>query len=436
MDIETVQIWFEQINLTLIRWANSSSFYFQLGIVLLAILLAYILASLIKHRLPLLAMKPEAGALYFIRNAVYKSRAALFPMFLLILLTVGADVSDYFVKQRWLIKIFEGGAIVLIIYTLITRNVTNMFLRTALAWFALPIALLEIFDFLDNITLYLESFNVEVGNINFSIYGVVRVLIFGSLLFWLGRISNQSGQRLIRQQQHLDVGTREVFAKLYQVVLFMLIFVLLLQVMGINITALAVFGGALGVGLGFGLQSIASNFISGVILLLDRSLAVGDFIELADGHKGTIRAMNMRSTTLETYDGKDIMVPNEQFITSSFINWTHKNKKQRYSINLQVAYSTDLHHLFKVLREVVASHPKVLSDPDLPIEELPDAEISGFGESGVDILIEFWMEGIDDGQHRVGGDLYLMIWDALKANQIEIPFPQREIKIVKAGDGL
>jgi small-conductance mechanosensitive channel len=124
------------------------------------------------------------------------------------------------------------------------------------------------------------------------------------------------------------------------------------------------------------------------------------------------------------------MVPNEQFITTTFTNWTHKNNKQRYQIEFQVAYSTDLHQLFDLIRTVVASHPQVLSGDDLPIEERPDAEIKGFGDSGVDILVEYWMEGIDDGLNRVGGDLNLMIWDALKAHNIEIPFPQREVRIL------
>ena len=115
---------------------------------------------------------------------------------------------------------------------------------------------------------YLETLYIEIGNIKISAYGIIRVAIFGGILFWIGRISNQSGQRIIRQQEQLDLGTREVLAKLYQVALILLFFILLLQVMGINITTLAVFGGALGVGLGFGLQSIASNFISGMILLL------------------------------------------------------------------------------------------------------------------------------------------------------------------------
>jgi small-conductance mechanosensitive channel len=184
------------------------------------------------------------------------------------------------------------------------------------------------------------------------------------------------------------------------------------------------------VGLGFGLQSIASNFISGIILLLDRTLSVGDYIEMEDGRAGTIRALNMRSTTLETYDGKDIMVPNEQFITTSFTNWTHKNTKQRYALEFDVAYDTDLHSLFSLIREVVASHPQVLSGDAVPIEERPDAEIKEFGNSGIVILVEYWIDGVDDGVNRVGADLNLMIWDALKERGVVIPFPQREVRIL------
>jgi small-conductance mechanosensitive channel len=425
----------EQFIAKLTEWMGSPQFYSQLGIIILVLILAFSLSTLLKRHSPILKQPPQEGALQFLRNGVYQIRDLLFPLFIIMFMAIAIDVSEFLIKESWLVRIAEGLAVVLMIYSLISRFVINHLLKILIKWIAIPIAILQVFGLLDNVVVYLESLFVEVGNIKISAYGVVRVFLFGAILFWLGRVINRIGQRLIREQAGLDVRARELVAKLYQVALFVVIAIILLQVMGVNITALAVFGGALGVGLGFGLQSIASNFISGVILLLDRSLAVGDYIELADGRKGTIRELNMRSTLLETYDGKDIMVPNEQFITTSFVNWTHKNYKQRYSIELQVAYSTDLHKLFKILREVVSSHPKVLSGPDLPIEEVADAEILGFGESGVNILIEFWMEGIDDGPNRVGADLLLMIWDALKENQIEIPFPQREVKIVKVGEG-
>lgn len=436
LDITYLQTQITQIFSKVGNWLSSPAFYTQLGIILLIIILAYTLSSLLKRHSPLFKEQPKAGALFLLRNGIYQIRDLIFPLFIIILMRMGIDISSYLLQQAWLVRIAEGVAVVFMIYSFVGRFIASVFIRTLTKWIVIPLALLQVFGWLDDVTVYLDSLSLEIGNIKISAYGVTRVLIFGVILFWLGRISNNMGQRVIRQQENLDIGTREVFAKLYQVTLFIVIFILLLQVMGINITALAVFGGALGVGLGFGLQSIASNFISGIILLLDRSLAVGDFIELADGRKGTIRALNMRSTTLETYDGKDIMVPNEQFITTSFTNWTHKNKKQRYSIEFQVAYNTDLHKLLKLLRAVVCNHPKVLSSPDVAVEEMPDAEISGFGDSGVNILIEFWMEDIDDGKHRVGGDLYLMIWDALKENNIEIPFPQREIKIIKTGDDI
>ncbi len=434
MDIAELEAHFDQLMVDFVAWVSSPLLYAQLGIILLAVILAFALTSFLRKYAPVFHEPPVLGPFQFLRNIIHRIKELLAPIFIIMMLAVSVDLSTLLLGQSSLVRIAQGLAVVLMIYTLIARFVPNHLLKTIIKWTAVPIAVLQVFGVLDNVVLYLESIYFEAGNIKITAYGVIRVILFGAILFWLGRVSNRVGQRIIRQQEDLDLGTREVFAKLYQVMLILFIFILLLQVMGINITALAVFGGALGVGLGFGLQSIASNFISGMIILLDRSLSVGDYIELEDGRKGIIRELNMRSTTLETFDGKDIMVPNEQFITTSFVNWTHKNLKQRYSITFQVAYSTDLHKLFPVLREVVASHPKVLSDPELPIEELPDAEISGFGDSGVEILVEFWMEGIDDGVNRVGGDLYLMIWDALKENGVEIPFPQREIKILKVGE--
>lgn len=289
---------------------------------------------------------------------------------------------------------------------------------------------MHVFGWLDDVTAYLDSIKLQLGNISISLHAVARVVIFGSALFWLGRVSNNTGKQFIRKQEKIEVGTREVFAKLFEIGLYVTIFILLLQVMGINLTALAVFGGALGVGLGFGLQAIASNFISGLSILLDRSLTVGDYVELEDGRAGTIRELNMHSTILKTFEGKDIMVPNESFITTSFTNWAHENKKQRYSIEFQVAYSTDIEKLVEVLKETVAKHPQVISGSEYSVEEQPDAEISGFGDSGIDILVEYWIVGIDEGASRVEADLNMMIWKALKENDMLMPFPQCEVRII------
>ncbi len=430
MDKVTINELFNKAIDNTLALLNSPPFFAQTGIVLLAVVTALSLTLLLRRRSPLFRAPPQPGPLLPLRKGLYQLNELLFPLFNILALSISVELSMLAVQQSWLVRVAESVAVIFLLYSVLNRFVHNPLIRSLIKWIAIPVALLQVFGWLDEVIAYLESLTLQIGNIKLSAYGMVRVLIFGLLLFWLGRLTSNTGQRLIRSREELDAGTREIFAKLLQVGIFFIIFLLLLQVMGINLTTLAVFGGAIGVGLGFGLQSIASNFISGIIILLDRSLTVGDYVELEDGKAGTIREMNMRSTTLETFDGKDVMVPNEKFITTQFVNWTHKNKKQRYSLTFSVAYSTDLHALFKLVREVVASHPQVLSGPDYSVEEQPDAEIQAFADSGVEILVEFWMEAIDDGKNRVGGDLLLMLWDAFKEHDIEIPFPQREVRIL------
>jgi len=372
----------------------------------------------------------QAGSIGRLRGAFFKLKGVLFPLFLLLILGAGAEAVNSLVDQSWLVRIAQSLAVVGFIYSIITQFIESESVKKFVKWVAIPIAIMYVFDWLDDVTAYLDSIKLQLGNISINLYTVARMVIFGTALFWLGRVSNNTGKQFIRKQGKIEVGTREVFAKLFEIALYVVIFILLLQVIGINLTALAVFGVAVGVGLGFGLQAIASNFISGLIILLDRSLTVGDYVELEDGRAGTIRELNMRSTILKTFEGKDIMVPNESFITTSITNWTHENKKQRYAIEFQVAYSTDVEKLVKVLRETVTKHPQVISGPEYGAEEQPDVEISGFGDSGIDILVEYWMEGIDDGVTNFDADLNMMIWKALKAHDMEMPFPQREVRIL------
>jgi small-conductance mechanosensitive channel len=411
---------------------TSLEFYGQIAVIFAALFLAWALTRVLSARVGFFREEPQAGLLLDVRKTLHAARKLLFPLAALLSLGLATGLGGALLGEVWLIRSAQGIAMIFLVYSLASHFIQNDIIILLLKWIGIPIALLYILDLHNEVIAYLESVTFELGNINISLYALVRTIIFGIVLFWLGRLSSRTGQRVIRNQPALDVGTREVIAKLFEIAIFAVIFILLLNVMGIDLTALAVFGGALGVGLGFGLQQIASNFISGIIILIDRTLTIGDYIELEDGRTGTLRELTMRSATLETFDGKEIMVPNERFITTAFVNCTHTNTKQRYSLNFQVAYGTDLPKLFDIVRETVDSHPKVLSGDDLPVAEKADAEIEGFGDSGIDILVEFWMEGIDDGENRVGADLLLMIWMALQQHGIEIPFPQREIKILDA----
>ena len=396
-----------------------------------AVLVVLLIGLVVRSRVRGFAAEPNAGPLLYLRTMLYRTRNLAAPALSVLLLGVAIWVCVAAVGQSWLVRMAQSVAVFVLLYRVIANFVGNPLVASLFRWLVIPVATLRVFDLLDEVSAWLDAVSLDIGSIRISLLALGRTLVAGGVLFWLGSLLNAFGKEAIRNLHTLGVGTRELVIKLFQIGLYAGIFLLLLGAMGINLTALAVFGGALGIGLGFGLQKIAANFISGIIILFDRSITPGDYIGFDDGRAGTLRELNMRSATLETFDGKDIIVPNEQFITLSFVNWTHNNKKQRYSLEFSVAYKTDLRVVLQLVKEVVAQHPKVLSGPELPIEERPDAEISSFGDSGVNILVEFWMLGIDDGENRVRADLLLMIWDVLKENAIEIPFPQRDVRIVR-----
>ncbi|MEE4235491.1 MAG: mechanosensitive ion channel domain-containing protein [Anderseniella sp.] len=416
----------------LVGWATSPQFYAQVGAIAVAVLAARIGAAQLRRRVGFLA-EPVADDHKFARwlQFAYSLRDLLFPVLAVLALAVAIEIVQATVGSAWLIRIAQSVGVIAVLYAAINRFITNSLVRTAATYVGIPIATLQVFGWWDDTVAFLDGISLEVGNIRLSLYFLAKAAVFGGLLFWLGRISASAGQRAIRNQKDLDKATKELFAKLFEIVLFIVVFILLLQILGLDLTALTVFGGALGVGLGFGLQQIASNFISGIIILLERSIGVGDYIKLEDGRAGILKELNMRSSTLETFDGKEIMVPNEKFITTAFENWTRDDPRQRYEVDFTVSYDSDVEEVARLVGEAVAAHPDVLSEP-----EMPDVELRGFGDSGINMAVEFWCKGLDDGMNRFTSDILAVVWKTLKANNISIPFPQREVRVLGEGPRL
>lgn len=429
MEPTEISIFLDEQVQAVIETVSSSQTYLQLLMIGIIYAFAFFAAYKVRQNIGLTNHTPDDNA-HPLRKLAYRIGGILFPLLALILLQISTKLGEHLAYSPWLIQTALTIAALLFFNSLIKAFVVHPFTASLFRWVGLPILLLNMLDFLPAVIEALQDMSINVGNVDLSAYGVVRVVIFGSFLFWLGRASNNFGKAIIRKQDSLDMPTKEVFSKLFEVTLFCVIVLLLLNVMGINLTTLAVFGGAVGVGLGLGLQSIASNFISGIIILLDRSLTIGDFVELDDGQKGFVREFKMRYTVLETYDGKDILVPNEKFISSLLINWTHKDPKQRYRVDFSVPYSTDVRSMVEYIKAAVGEHPQVINGANVPFEERPDCEIDSFGDSGINMFVEFWMHGVDDGKNRVGGDLMLIIFETLRENGVEIPFPQREVKIL------
>jgi small-conductance mechanosensitive channel len=329
-------------------------------------------------------------------------------------------------------SIFDSGAVIafgkrvflfLAVRAFVRDILNDPFLKLLGRFMLVPIAALYTLGMLDIVTLKLTETVVGVGNIRFSLISIVRGIIAGSLLFWLGQWSNSQTSALIEKQE-MRPSIRQLLIKTVEFMIFGFAFLVLMNVMGINLGALAVLGGAIGVGLGFGLQKIASNFISGVILLVEGQATVGDYVELDGGEAGTIVKMTARAAILETYDGRWIVVPNEDFITTRVVNYSDSGSANRYEAEFSVSYETDINLVPAIIEAAVATHPEV---QDLPYP--PDCELRGFGDSGINFAVEFWVNGIDDGPNKYTSDVLFLVWNALRDNGIEIPYPRRVIEI-------
>ena len=410
---------------TILTWLQSPPFYAQVASIILAWLAARYIGKLLHKSVPLLNSEPKKGRLFQLRNMVYQVRNLVTPLLWVAALAIIVPILDAVLGSSWLVRLAQSLALVLALKTAIELFVAAGTLQLIVRLVVLPSALLMVFGVFDEFSAFLDTLAIQLGNIRLSALFLIKAAIFGGLLFWLGRLSNSAGQTAIQNQETLDLGSRSLFSKLFSILLFVVVGIVFFQLMGIDLTLLAVLGGAVGVGLGFGLQQIAANFISGMIILLERSLSIGDYIEMEDGKAGVLKEINMRSTTLETFDGKEVMLPNEKFITTTFVNWTRDDPRQRYEVEFSVAYDTDIEPLPEIVAEAVSQHPQVLDEP-----EKVDVELRGFGDNGIDFGVEFWVDGIDDGKNKFSSDILFIIWRTLKEHGWQIPYPQREVRIL------
>jgi small-conductance mechanosensitive channel len=431
VNLETLQARGLELLAMLKGWLASPQFYAQVIAVVVLWTVAKIATKQILARVPMVREEPVDGRFLRYQRLAYSCRNLIEPALFVAFMAAAASVADQALGASWLIRIAQSLALVRLLHAVIMRFLTNPVINSAARWICLPIAAIYALGYFDQFTGALDAIAFAAGNIRISLLALSKAALFGGVLFWLGRTSANAGQKVIRDQQSVDIQTRELAAKALELVVFAVFGLLLLNLLGLDLSTLAVFGGALGVGLGFGLQQIASNFISGIILLLERSTKLGDYIELEDGKAGILREMNMRSSTLETFDGKEIMVPNERFITTRFVNWTRADPRQRYEVPFVVTYDTDLHKVPPLIEAALAKHKSVLQEPE-PIS----CELKKFGDFGAHFAVKFWVSGIDDGPNNFTSDVHFLVWDALQKGKIKMATPHHQVAILGDAFGL
>ncbi|MES2540432.1 MAG: mechanosensitive ion channel domain-containing protein [Pseudomonadota bacterium] len=427
--MERLQHWLDQATDTAVGWLSSPAALMQFGL----LIAAYILARLLARRFsPIvektLTPKPESvHILARLRRFALQFLPLLLPLLAYALTALGEGLTRATFGSGEVIAFGKRVFLFLAAVELVRKVLPPGFLKLMGRYVLLPVMALHALGFLDDATTRLEAAQVNLGNIQFTALSLIRGLIAGSLLFWLGSWSNRQSAGYLKAQPDLRPATRELAIKASEVAIFGAAFLVLMSIMGIDLTAVAVLGGALGVGIGLGLQQIAANFVSGIILLLEGQTTVGDYVELDGGEKGTIVKMTARACVLETFDGRWIVVPNEHFITTRVVNYSDQGSANRYEALFSVSYETDINLVPDIIERAVSKLPFVLQSPDGP-----DCELRGFGESSVDFAVEYWVAGIDDGKNKYGSPVLFAIWNALKEAGIEMPYPHRVIELRNA----
>lgn len=407
-------------------WLLSPAAWSQFGLLLVAYLAALYASRKLHPLLNRWLTPPEGQDSYIARARRFVSMflPLLLPLLAYVFIGIGENVTRSLFGSGAVIAFGKRVFLFLAVRILVKEIIADPVMKVLGRYLLVPVAGLYALGILDEVMAYLDATVVPLGNLSFSVLFAIRFVVVASAIFWLGRWSNEQSSQFIKKQDEMRPAMRELIAKTLEIGIFGVAFLLVMNIMGINLTSLAVLTGVIGVGLGFGLQKIASNFISGVILLLEGQATVGDYVELDGGEAGTIIKMTARATILETYDGRWIVVPNEDFITTRVVNYSDSGSANRYEAPFSVSYDTDINKVPDIIEAAVAKHPGVLNDP-FP----PDCELRGFGDNGVDFAVEFWVEGIDDGRNKFTSDVLFLIWNALKDEGITIPYPQRVVEL-------
>ena len=390
----------------------------QLGIIFILFLLSYFAARSFS---PFMHKVFQDKTFY---QRIEKFLKALYlPLLWCVLVFVAWQVAASLNSPIIFLRMATSLIIMWIVISWVTLMIESESISRLIRIVAWTLVILNIFGLLDNFISFLSTTTFTFGATTISILAIITGLTTMVVLIWAALFVSSIIETRLRDAPNVTPSARVLLSKLSTIVLVVLAFIFAISSMGIDLTALAVFGGAIGVGLGFGLQKVVSNFISGVILLLDKSIKPGDVIEIS-GTYGRINKLAARYTSVISRDGREHLVPNEDIITQPVINWTFSDKKVRRHLPVNVSYNSDIERAMELMMEAAAESSRVIKNP--PARAL----IKGFGDNGVDLELRMWIRDSENGVTNIASEVYLTIWHKFNENGIEFPYPQRDIHIV------
>jgi small-conductance mechanosensitive channel len=310
-----------------------------------------------------------------------------------------------------------------VVIRFLSQLVRDLVWSRIIAGVAWAIAALYIVGLVDETIAALDGFALLAGDVKISALTVIKGLLSLGLLLWAATMLSRVMERRIAFLPNLTPSIQVLFAKLLKTVLIVIAIVAALSIVGIDLTAFAVFSGAVGVGIGFGLQKVVSNLFSGIILLVDKSVKPGDVIQVGDTY-GWINTLGARYASVVTRDGYEYLIPNEDIITQQVINWSFSNNAVRLKIPIGISYKSDVRQAIALCLDAAAVVERVLDEPKSV------CLLKGFGDSSVDLELRISINDPQNGVSNVKSQVLLGVWDLFKEHEIGIPFPQRDIHIV------
>lgn len=328
-------------------------------------------------------------------------------------------------QQDWPLLVTQTAASLLLAW-LVIRLASDMVPYAALARLiavlAWVVAALNIVHLLGPTLNLLDSGALQVGGLRVSILTVLRGVVSLAVLLWAATLASNLFERRITRVPEITPRAQVLFGKLIKTTLVTLAVVLSLTSIGVDFSTFALFTGALGVGVGLGLQRTVSNLFSGIVLLLDKSIKPGDVIEVG-GTYGWVSSLGARYVSVETRDGTEFLIPNEDIITHQVINWSHKSDRVRLKVPVRVPHDSDLDQALVLMLEAASRPSRVLAAP------APTALVMALGESAIELELRFWIEDARNGIHNVKSQILYEIWRLFQQHGIQVPYPKRELYV-------
>ena len=331
-------------------------------------------------------------------------------------------VTEYFGLRSSALVVTTSLLTAWILVRVVTAFVANPFWSQTIAISAWLVAALNILGVLDQTLDMLDGASITLGQLSVSALTIIQGLVALGLLLWVSSIVSQVIEGRLKNSPNLTPSIQVLTTKLLRIGLGTAAFLAALTIVGVDLTALAVFGGAIGVGLGFGLQKIFANLVSGFILLLDKSIKPGDVIAVPD-YYGRVDSLGARYVSVTTRDGIEHLIPNEDLITNRVENWSHSQNLLRLRKVVGVHYKSDVHKARELCLEAAAETPRILDEPK------PVCLLKDFGDSSVDLEMRFWIDDPMNGRANVTSEMMFRIWDKFHEHDIEIPYPQRDLHL-------